>query len=78
MVEKLNLEMLKLIKEQKKEIDFLAKRLRNINNYLSRTELENYILVTCLRIIADKHNISRQEKREIILRAIEEIFPDIF
>lgn len=78
MVEKLNLEMLKLIKEQKKEIDFLAKRLRSINNYLSRTELENCILVACLRIITDKHNISRQEKREIILRAIEEIFPDIF
>jgi hypothetical protein len=77
-MEKLNLEMLKLIKEQKKEIDFLTKKLKYTNDYLLTTEIENYILVTCLQVIAEKHNISRQEKKEIILQAIEKIFPNIF
>jgi len=39
--------------------------------------LESYILATCLNIIGDKYNLSRQEKRKIILQAIEKIFPDI-
>ena len=77
-MDKLNFEMLKLIKEQKSQIDFLAKGLKKIDNHLLRAELEIYILVTCLRIAAERYNISPQEKKEIILQAIEEIFPEIF
>ena len=77
-MDKLNFEMLKLIKEQKSQIDFLAKGLKNIDNHLLRTELEIYILVTCLRIVAERYNISPQEKKEIVLQAIKEIFPEIF
>jgi len=77
-MDKLNFEMLKLIKEQKTQIDLLATRLRSVNNHLLRTELEIYILVNCLRIAAKRHNISPQEKKEIILQAIEEVFPEIF
>ncbi|CAJ0912792.1 20634_t:CDS:2 [Entrophospora sp. SA101] len=51
---KLNFEMLKLIKEQKSQIDFLAKGLKKIDNHLLRAELEIYILVTCLRIAAER------------------------
>ena len=75
---KLNLEMLKLIQKQEAQINFLTKRLRNANSYLLGKEVENHILATCLNIIGDKYNLSRQEKREIIIQAVEEIFPDIF
>lgn len=74
---KLSLEMLKLIQEQEAKINFLTKNVKDINSYLLKTELENYILATCLNIIGDKYNLSRQEKRKIILQAIEKIFPDI-
>ncbi len=77
-MDKLNFEMLKLIKEQKSQIDFLAKGLKKIDNYLLRAELEIYILVTCLRIAAERYNISPQEKKEIILQAIEKVFPEVF
>ena len=77
-MDKLNFEMLKLIKEQKTQIDLLATRLRSVGNHLLRTELEIYILVTCLRIVAERYNISPQEKKEIVLQAIKEIFPEIF
>ncbi len=77
-MDKLNFEMLKLIKEQKSQIDFLAKGLKKIDNYLLRAELEIYILVTCLRIATERYNISPQEKKEIILQAIEEVFPEVF
>ncbi|KLL02869.1 MAG: hypothetical protein MRERV_64c005 [Mycoplasmataceae bacterium RV_VA103A] len=75
---KLNLEMLKLIQEQETKINFLAQRLRDTNNYLLRAEIETHILTTCLNIVGDKYNLSRREKRKIILQAIEEMFPDIF
>ena len=75
---KLNFEMLKLIQEQEAEINFLTKRLRDINSHLLRVELETYILAACLNIVGDKYNLSRLEKRKIIFQAIEEIFPDIF
>jgi len=52
--------------------------LKNIDNHLLRTELEIYILVTCLRIVAERYNISPQEKKEVILQAVKEIFPEIF
>lgn len=71
---KLSLEMLKLIQKQQTKIDFLKKRLKNATNHLIRNELEVYILVNCLYIIADKYNISHQEKKAIIFQAIEEIF----
>ena len=74
---KLSLEMLKLIQEQEEKISFLTKNIKNVNGHLLRTELENCILATCLNIIGDKYKISRQEKREIILQAIEKIFPNI-
>jgi len=75
---KLKLEMLKLIQEQEAEINLLTKRLREVNNYLLRVELETHILAACLHIVGDRYNLSRREKRKIILQAIEEIFPDIF
>lgn len=75
---KLTLEMLKLIREQKAEINFLVKKLKEVNSRLLRAELEVHILNACLSIIGDKYNLSRQEKREIVLQVIEEIFPDIF
>jgi hypothetical protein len=74
---KLSLEMLKLIQEQEAKINFLTKNVKDINSYLLKAELESYILATCLNIIGDKYNLSRQEKRKIILQAIEKIFPDI-
>jgi hypothetical protein len=75
---KLNLEMLKLIQAQEAEINFLIKRLKNANSHLLKAELESYVLAACLNIVEDKYNLSRQEKRKIILQAIEGIFPDIF
>ena|SRR2546423_12909655 len=74
---KLSLEMLKLIQEQEAKISFLTKNIKDVNSYLLKAELENHILTTCLNIIGDKYNLSRQAKRKIILQAIEEIFPDI-
>ena len=74
---KLSLEMLKLIQEQEEKISFLTKNIKNINSNLLRTELENCILATCLNIMGNKYKLSRQEKKEIILQAIEKIFPDI-
>lgn len=75
---KINLEMLKLIQKQAAEINFLTKKIRNINSYLLKAELETYILTVCLNIIGNKYNLSLQEKRKIIFQALEELFPDIF
>jgi len=75
---RLNLEMLKFIQEQEAEISFLTKSIKDVNSHLLRAELESHVLATCLNIIGDKYNLSRQEKRKIILQAIEKIFPDIF